>query len=392
MRASLFAPVVLLGFACESGAMMSQFPAMDPRNESEGQTTLASDGDSRTATNETSSTLTATPGAAHSALRDGELRPTRIYEALPVPPLSAPLALTVIGASDVRTVEADLDEPALDQGGAFQLEPRAVTLDATVVTPSLHRDAPEAVLDVAATEDGNAAVGILVDAWLSSPRWGSPRPASCTTDGSGRCAIVWPLDAVDFDALSTIEAASAAFDIDGVVLETTGEVPSFEIYPSPSPLLVTRPGVGLQLPTFPLASGDTLAVPVYLETTGSTPAAYDLRVEFDPMVLEVASVTGGACTGFAAPVHNGGGLANQTGELLMNAISPNVQDDCVRAERVHVATIEFRVRDDAPPGPQSIGCRVRDFFDTNFWNLASDQACDVADIALGGSSGTLLVE
>jgi hypothetical protein len=36
--------------------------------------------------------------------------------------------------------------------------------------------------------------------------------------------------------------------------------------------------------------------------------------------------------------------------------------------------------------------QVIDFLDTNFWNLASDQACDVADIALGGASGVLLVE
>jgi hypothetical protein len=395
MRALTSRPIALIAtfsLACELGGA----PTTDLAVEQADQTSSSAEGDLGAKTVETSSTLSATPGAAAPSLREGVIQPKRAYVALTaqsaLAPSLAPSDLVVVDSGAARTVEADLGEPQMAHGGAFQLEPRVVFLDAAVVTPSLHRDAPEAVLDVILTEDVSAAAGLLVEASLASARWESPRGASCTTDPSGRCSLVWTLEPGDFEALSEMELAAATFEVAGVVLETSGEVPTFAVYPAPSPLIVTRPGIGLQLPTIPLLPGDTFSVPVYVETTGTIPAAYDLRVEFDPAALEVLDVSGGACTGFASPVHNGGGLANQTGQLLMNAISPNASDDCVTDERVHVATIELRVREGAAPGPRAIGCRVRDLFDTNFWKLAHDKACDVADVSVGGATGVLLVE
>ncbi|MBT9555110.1 MAG: hypothetical protein IV100_03725 [Myxococcales bacterium] len=393
MRALSFCPIVLvasLSLACETGTALTV--DLEPRPELAGHPASSAASDLGATTDETSSTLAVTPGASATSLREGVIQPKRTYVALPADSALAPSDWVVKGVGAERTVEADLGESLMGQGGAFQLEPRVVFLDGVVVTPSLHRDAPEAVLDVVLSENGSAAAGLLVEASLASARWPSPRASSCTTDEGGRCALIWDLDPADFEALPEIELATATFDVPGFVLETSGEVPTFSVFPAPSPLVVMRPGIGLQLPTVPLVPGDTVAVPVYVETTGTIPAAYDLRVEFDPAVLEVVDVTGGACAGFAAPVHNGGGLANQTGQLLMNAISPNVSDACVTDERVHVATIALRVREGAAAGALTIGCRVRDLFDTNFWKLAHDKACDVGDLAVGGATGVLLVE
>lgn len=285
---------------------------------------------------------------------------------------------------------APLESPHTASSTAFQQAPTdlAAELLATPLTPTLYVDAPDAlVLVEVLSADDAPVVGAAVSATFTLTE-STEVVASCETDEDGRCTVAWSAPESEFE-----DGGAIAVVVTVGPLETNLELTAL---PTPQPLTISRPGAGLQLPISPRAEGDTFEVPVYVETTGTVPAAYDIALGFDAALLQVVGVSAGGCAAFATPVSNLTLDANATGQLVFNALNTASVSGCVAAERVHVATVQFMVMEGAAGGDTltaaPVTCTLRDLIDGNLVTLASDKPCDVADAVGVDTAGEVLVK
>lgn len=282
------------------------------------------------------------------------------------------------------------DAPFNDQdphsAQAFQAADAVVSLSVTPSASALYDDSDTVDLDMLALDDQGAAVeGALVVADFSGGVLvhNGAQSESCITDENGACTVTWTAPVEAF-------GIGGAIDVD-VVSGTASALTLLTLFATPDALAIDRPGLGLQLPTSPRFEGESFEVPVFVETEGTTPGAYDLSIDFDASDLAIVAVTAGDCVAFADPVHN----EVSPGLLKLNAINVSTSEACATAERVQVATVTFEVvlgaTSGSPVETSPLSCTVSDLYDTNFNHLAFDKPCDVADATGTGTAGEVLI-
>ncbi|MFT5433291.1 MAG: hypothetical protein ACI9OJ_003996, partial [Myxococcota bacterium] len=263
-------------------------------------------------------------------------------------------------------------------------DPPAVTTVAVSVDDSrFYADGPTVRGLVVVETDEFADEGQVVAVVISGE--GVEVATDCTTDDNGRCAYSVNLPDAAFDDGGEYAVTASAGDAQGLSSDSA----SIEVVAAPDDLVVDAPSMGIQLPISPRQPLEEFDTPVFIHVAGSTAAAYDLSVDFDPTVIEVVSVSSGTCSGFGTPVNNAAHTANADGRLLMNAINPSDSTDC-SGEMGHVATITWRVIGADTEG--AVECTVRDIYDVYFGQLAHSKACDVADAAGNSQSGVVTIE
>jgi hypothetical protein len=198
------------------------------------------------------------------------------------------------------------------------------------------------------SDDSRVKVYAFVTDGIGSPVASTRTVTFRTTGATTVTATATPAGGGVFSA--TLTVPTAAFAVGGVaslVADCDGVSSSsvaIAVRKNPS-ALVTEPGeLGLELPLGPRFDNSLIDVPVYVNTGANTIGSYDLRIDFDPAVLEVLSVGQGAATDLAPPVSNAATTANTLGSLSFNAINANPTGTTARGARVQVAVAHFRVR------------------------------------------------
>jgi hypothetical protein len=264
------------------------------------------------------------------------------------------------------------------------------SLMVTPLTPTIHADNPRVMIKVQALDNHQKGLGsdLPVQAVFNGKaiEYVSDKYARCTTDANGECVIGWTVPETAFAAGGTITA-----DINLNNMKSRIEI---SVFAKPTELKINKPGAGWQLPTTPRAEGSTFDVPLYIETN-ATPGAYDVALNFDGSKLAVTSVTYGKCAAFGMPTHNLEQGANEVGTLKVIGMNSWQAAPCAQDNRVHVATVRFRVLDGVAEEntltTTELGCTVNTLIDVNFAQVADSKPCDFGDAMGTDTTGEVLL-
>jgi len=162
-------------------------------------------------------------------------------------------------------------------------------------------------------------------------------------------------------------------------------------FPDPQELEANQ--AGAKLPLGPRFSGSTFVVPVVIHSGGQPIGSYNASLFFDPDVLQVLGVAKGTAPTLGAPVHNGAAGANDTGELRFNAVNEDPDDGAAATgDGLHVASVTFRIADDAPEGAQSeVSGTLEELFSTSLATLGLNMAMVISDGSGNGEQGAVQV-
>jgi hypothetical protein len=265
------------------------------------------------------------------------------------------------------------------------------SIDIKLSNSTLHVDQPTAKVGVRVLDEQGNDVGkdVLVKTTFSAPFLPSGSQSfACITDDFGTCTFAWTAPDAAFVDGGDVQVAISSAQLNASTI--------LVVFAAPNALFIEKPGAGVQLPTAPYKEGQTFQVPLYIETSGTTPGAYDIEFNFDPKKLRILGATAGECVGFAAPITNAAFNANKIGQLNVIGLGSTGYYDCITEERIHVANLTFEVLPGAAEGQNiatsPITCLVKDLIDDNLTALAHDKPCDFGDAMGTGKSGEVLIE
>jgi hypothetical protein len=264
------------------------------------------------------------------------------------------------------------------------------SLVVTPLTPTIHADDPRVMIKVQALDNHHKGLGAELPVQVQfngkAIEYASDKYARCTTDENGECVVAWTVPEMAFAAGGTITA-----DINVDDMKSRIEI---TVFSKPNALVISKPGAGWQLPTTPRTEGSTFDVPLYIETE-ATPGAYDVALNYDGTKLAVTSVTYGKCAAFGMPTHNLEQGANEVGTLKVIGMNSWQSAPCAKDDRVHVATVSFRVLDGVAEEntltTTELGCTVNTLIDVNFAQVADSKPCDFGDAMGTDTTGEVLL-
>jgi hypothetical protein len=275
---------------------------------------------------------------------------------------------------------------------AFQeLSIDAQNIEVTVITPTIHDSATTVRVGAKVVDGHNVGVGenVTVTGTFAADflNENDANTTECVTDEDGVCVLMWTVPSAAFEMGGDLTMDIAALDLHTQVI-----VP---VFPTPAALVISKPGMGLQLPTAPRNEGTSFDVPVYVETTGTTAGGYDIEVNYDPTKIQATAVSLGDCTGFGMPVHNMEQGANINGSLKLIGLNSGWNSNCAADERVHVVSVRFTVIDGAAEETVSstaMTCNIRDLIDVNLTGLAHNKPCEFGDAMGTDTAGEVLIQ
>ncbi|HIA02556.1 MAG TPA: hypothetical protein EYN06_09105 [Myxococcales bacterium] len=298
-------------------------------------------------------------------------------------PAESPAIQTALSAPSVPTMKA---VSFVSDGGQS-----TGSINLILTNPTLHTTKPTATVAVRILDADGLNVGsdVIAKTVFSAPFLPEGSQSfACMTDKYGTCTFTWTAPDAAFE-----EGGNVAIDVTAGNLNAQAML---SVFAAPNPLVIQKPGAGVQLPTSPYAEGSTFQVPLYIATNGTVPGAYDIEFNFDPTKLRIIGASSGSCDGFAAPTTNAAFNANEEGTLHVIGIGSTAGYDCVNEESVHVANLTFEVLPGAANGDATatspVSCVVHDLIDENLTELAEEKPCDFGDAMGTSKSGEVLIQ